>query len=424
MIAARKRAGLPDWLVIARREFLERVRTPWFVIVTLLGPIMMIGVMVLPVILATSMDERSKVQIVDASGKLGGPIGEELAKLGWASEVVPTDTREGVLLDRIADGTIDGFLTIPADGLAPGATIDYQGENATSQIGMLTLYQAVTTAVQTVRAVEAGLPRAKLEAVLAPVYVSSRHTTGESPGASGKSLLIVSYAVLFVLYMAIVLYATNVMRSVVQEKTNRVVEIMAAAAKPGALMVGKILGVGTVGLVQLGLWVLMAVITMTYRGTILGSFGLDAGGWSVPPLMALDVVVILAYFLLGYFLYSSIFAAIGAMVSSDQEAQQAQAPVVMLLVIPMVSMSAVSSHPRGTAAEVLTQIPLSSPVLMPMRWMLGGATTASLAVSLAILIVSTAIIALLAGRIYRTGILMLGKRPSLRELWRWLRYPG
>lgn len=424
MIAARTRAGLPDWLVIARREFLERVRTPWFVIVTLLGPIMMIGVMVLPVILATSMDERSKIQIVDASGKLGAPIGEELAKFGWSSEVVPTDTREGALLDRIADGTIDGFLTIPVDGLAPGATIDYQGENATSQIGMMTLYQSVTTAVQTVRAVEAGLPRAKLEAVLAPVYVSSRHTTGEGPGASGKSLLIVSYAVLFVLYMAIVLYASNVMRSVVQEKTNRVVEIMAAAAKPGALMVGKILGVGTVGLLQLGLWVGMAVITMTYRGTILGAFGVGAGGWSVPPLMAIDVVVILAYFLLGYFLYSSIFAAIGAMVSSDQEAQQAQAPVVMLLVIPMVSMSAVSSHPRGTAAEVLTQIPLSSPVLMPMRWMLGGATTASLLASLAILIVTTAVIAVLAGRIYRTGILMLGKRPSLRELWRWLRYPG
>lgn len=425
MIAPRKRAGLPDWLVIARREFLERVRTPWFIIVTLLGPIMMIGLMVLPVILART-SAPSKIQIRDATGKLGPALVEELEESGAGSgAVVPADTADATMLGRIADGTITGFLTVPADGLSPTAIISYQGENATSQIAMARLYQAVAGAVQRTRGAEAGIDRATLDAVMRPVVLDWEHTTGEGPATGATGLLVVSYAVLFVLYMAIVLYATNVMRSVLQEKTNRVVEIMAAAAKPRALMIGKIAGVGSVGLLQLGLWVLMAVVTMTYRGSILGAFGLDgAGSWSVPPLGALDVAVILLYFLLGYFLYSSIFAAIGAMVSSEQEAQQVQAPVVMLLVIPMVSMSAVSGNPRGAAAEALTQIPLSSPVLMPMRWMLGGATTSSLIVSIAILAATTTLIALLAGRIYRTGILMLGKRPSLRELWRWLRYPG
>lgn len=424
MIAARKRAGRPDWLVIARREFIERVRTPWFVVVTLLGPILMIGMMVLPVFLATSLDDSATVQIVDHSGKLGAPIADALQGLHWKAEVVPADTSEPTLLGRIADGKIEGFLTIPADGLTLGAKLDYQGDNATSQKAMITLYTAVTMAVQTVRALDAGLPPAKLAGVLGPVNLESRHTTGEKPGTSGQALLIISYAVLIVLYMAIVLYASNVMRSVVQEKTNRVVEIMAAAAKPRALMVGKILGVGSVGLLQLGLWVAMAVTTMTYRSTILGVFGVAAGDWSVPPMQAADVAVILAYFLLGYFLYASLFASIGAMVSSDQEAQQAQTPVVMLLVIPMASMSVVSSNPRGLAAEVFTLIPLSSPVLMPMRWMLGGASVASLLLSLALLALTTALVAVLAGRIYRTGILMLGKRPGLGELWRWLRYPG
>jgi ABC-2 type transport system permease protein len=425
-VAPRRRAGLPDWLVIARREFLERVRTPWFIVVTLLGPVMMIGVMVLPVVLATTGDTSATVEIVDRSGKLGPAIVAELGKGRdpWKATVVPAETDERALLGRIASGAIDGFLSIPAGAPAATALIDYQGENATSQQAMVRLFTAVIGAVQKVRGAEAGVPQATLDAVLAPVLIDPRHTTGEGPGSSGQALLIVSYAVLFVLYMAIVLYASNVMRSVVQEKTNRVVEIMAAAAKPRALMVGKIVGVGSVGLLQLGLWVLMAVVTMTYRGTILGVFGLAASGWSVPTMAPLDVVVILAYFLLGYFLYASIFASIGAMVSSDQEAQQAQTPVVMLLVIPMLSMSVVSGHPRGTAAEVMTQIPLSSPVLMPMRWMLGGASVASLVVSLALLVVTTALVAVLAGRIYRTGILMLGKRPSLRELWRWLRYPG
>lgn len=424
MIAARKRAGQPDWLVIARREFVERVRTKWFIVVTLLGPILMVGMMVLPVVLASRL-EGARIQIVDGTGKLGEPIGGGLAGIGWKAEVVPPDTSEAVLLDRIADGTIDGFLTIPADGLSPGVRIDYQGDNGSSRMTELILQQTVTVAVQSVRALEAGLPRDKLASVLMPANVRARHTTGEGPGQSGQALLIVSYAVLFVLYMAIMLYATNVMRSVVQEKTNRIVEIMAAAAKPRALMVGKILGVGSVGLVQLGLWVVMAVVIMAYRGTILGAFGIDnAGGWTVPPLAAIDFVVILGYFLLGYFLYSSMFAAIGAMVSSEQEAAQAQAPVVMLLVIPMVSMSLVSNQPRGPAAEWLTTIPVTSPLLMPMRWLLGGATYGELAISTAILVVTTALVAMLAGRIYRTGILMIGKRPSLGELWRWLRYPG
>ncbi|HVV86957.1 MAG TPA: ABC transporter permease [Kofleriaceae bacterium] len=425
--APRRRAGQPDWLVIARREFLERIRTPWFIVVTLLGPIMMIGLMVLPVVLATSLDASARIQIVDASGKLGPAIAYELTHRSsepWKAEVVPPDTTEATLLRRIADDEIDGFLTIPSRAPAPTAIIDYQGENATSQKAMMALYTAVTTAAQKVRGGDQGISADTLSEVLAPVAIDMRHTTGQAPGESSGGLLIVSYAVLFVLYMAIVLYATNVMRSVVQEKSNRVVEIMAAAAKPRALMLGKILGVGTVGLVQLGLWVTMAVLTMTYRGTVLGVFGLHAGSWSVPSMTAPDVTVILVYFLLGYFLYASIFAAIGAMVSNEQEAQQVQTPVMMLLVIPMVSMSVVSGHPRGGAAEAMTQIPLSSPVLMPMRWMLGGASTGSLLVSLAILVVTTALVVMLAGRIYRTGILMLGKRPSLGELWRWLRYPG
>ena len=423
-VTPRKRAGRPDWLVIARREFLERVRTPWFVAVTLLGPIMMIAMMVLPVVLARTT-AAAHIAVVDHSGKLGAPIAGELAAIKWGkADVVAPDTNEATLRGRIASGAIDGFLTIPADGTARGAHIRYQGENATSQVAMAQLYQAIAIAVQRARGDAAGIPRDTLVDVLWPIDFAWDHTTGEGKATSATGLLIVSYAVLFVLYMAIVLYASNVMRSVVQEKTNRVVEIMAAAAKPRALMIGKIAGVGSVGLLQLALWVLMAVVTMTYRGAILGVFGLDAAGWSVPTLAPLDVVVILAYFLLGYFLYSSIFASIGAMVSSDQEAQQMQAPVAMLLVIPMVSMSAVSGDPHGTDAEVLTQIPLSSPVLMPMRWMLGGASVGSLVMSLAILTVTTTLVALLAGRIYRTGILMLGKRPGLRELWRWLRYPG
>ena len=422
MIAPRKRAGLPDWLVIARRELLERVRTKWFAIVTLLGPILMIAVVLVPALLARAADTAARVHIVDHSGRVAAPLVAGLRALRWKPEIVPADTTEVELRRRIADDQIDGYLVIPKDAPSAG-TIFYAGDNATNPGAMQQLYVATNTVVQKLRGSDARIPDETLAKVLVPVDMTMRHTTGETEGSSGGAAFALGYAVMFVLYMSIVLYAANVLRSVVQEKTNRVVEIMVAAAKPRALMAGKILGVGGVGLIQISIWVGMAVLTLTYRGTVLGVFGVEsAGNWSVPPLTAVDVIVILTYFLLGYFFYSAIYAAIGAMVSSEQEAQQAQTPIVMLLVIPLASFQLISNDPRGPVAEVLTQIPFSSAILMPMRWLLGGATTGSLLLSMAILAGSTLIVSRLAARIYRIGILMYGKRPSLRELARWLRY--
>jgi ABC-2 type transport system permease protein len=229
---------------------------------------------------------------------------------------------------------------------------------------------------------------------------------------------------MFILYMAILLYAVNVMRSVVLEKTSRVVEIVVSAAKPRELMLGKIIGVGGVGVFQLVIWAAIALVLFRYRGELLGLFGVPgAAGFELPPLTPGDIAVVLAYFLGGFFFYASLYAAIGAMVNSDQEAQQAQTPVVILLVIPVVCVQLVAGDPRGAAAEVLTLVPFSSPILMPMRWVLGGARATDLALSLALLLAATAVVVWLAARIYRVGILMYGKRPTLRELGRWIRYP-
>jgi ABC-2 type transport system permease protein len=422
MIAPRKRAGLPDWMVIARRELLERLRTPWFIVVTLLGPVLMIALIVVPVVLGRVGDATARIELLDKSdGRLGTAIRDALRAEGWRAELVPTDTAERALLDRIADDRIDGFLTIPKD--APGAGLYlYQGDNATAEQTMRVLRRTVVDTVRTFRGRALGLSPEQITAMMAPVDVAPVHTTGEAAGSSGIAAFFVGYIVMFVLYLSIVLYAVNVMRSVVQEKTNRVVEIMVAAAKPRALMFGKVLGVGTVGLIQITIWAVMGALTISYRGALLGQFGVDAGDWNIPPLDAIDVLVIVANFLLGYFFYASVFAAIGAMVSSEQEAQQAQTPVVMLLIIPMLCVQLVANDPRGFVAELLTQIPFSSAILMPMRWSLGGASVTSLLVSMGILAVSTWLVSRLAARIYRVGILMYGKRPSLRELLRWLRY--
>ena len=196
-----------------------------------------------------------------------------------------------------------------------------------------------------------------------------------------------------------------------------------SAVKPRSLMLGKIIGVGSVGLAQLSLWAVMALVLINFREPILGVFGISgAGAFGLPPLGIADLLVILAYFLLGFFLYSSVYAAIGAMVSSEQEATQLQMPVILLLVVPVMCVQIVANDPRGGISSALTQFPFSSPVLMPMRYLLDGASAAEVALSMGILVLTIAGCVLAAAKIYRLGILLTGKRPNLKTIWRWLRY--
>ena len=410
------------WFVIARREFLERVRTKWFIISTLLGPIGMVALIVIPAVLARVGDKEVRVKVVDHSGRVAPLVVPALQKARWHVEEVPATTPPATLDAEIRRDQIDGYIVIPRDAVDAGETV-YFGDNATNQGVAIAIDRTIRDAVQKLRAGDIGISQDKLAQVLKDVNVRSTHWTGEGEKSSGAAAFLVGYIVMFILYMAIVLYAINVMRSVVQEKTSRVVELMVAAAKPRALMAGKILGVGAVGLCQLIVWLGMAWFSVEYRDSVLGVFGVSgAGGFQVPALRPQEIAIALTYFLLGYYFYAALYAAIGAMVSSEQEAQQAQTPVVLLLIIPMACMSLVANDPRGTTAEVLTMVPFSSPVLMPMRFLLGGASALQVALSIAILTASTAVVAAMAARIYRVGILMYGKRPSLRELVRWLRY--
>ncbi|MBK7540181.1 MAG: ABC transporter permease [Myxococcales bacterium] len=453
-MSARARAGGREALVIARREVLERVRSKWFVIGTLLGPIAMLAVILVPALLAAREEKvvkialvlRAAAEVAPAPGPAPAPtpagaaeptaakpaasapsaaLAKELiagfALVGWRAHVV-TDLEESALLEQVREQEINGFLVVPADVLGGGA-VTYQGDNGTSAPAMARLERVVTTVVQHRRGIAVGITDEQVLRMLAPVLITTKHTTGEAAGASGMATFIVGYVVMFILYLAIILYASNVMRSVVQEKTSRVVELMVAAVKPRALMAGKILGVGAVGLLQLAVWLGMGFLTLKYRDALLGLLDITkTGGVSVPPLSLSQVAVVLIYFILGYFLYAALYAAVGAMVSSEQEAQQAQMPVMTLIIIAIACVQLVANDPRGQSAVVLTVIPFFSPLLMPMRYLLGGAGAVDLAVSIGVLLVTLAVVVVASGRIYRVGILMVGKRPSARELWRWLRY--
>jgi ABC-2 type transport system permease protein len=222
--------------------------------------------------------------------------------------------------------------------------------------------------------------------------------------------------------MVITLYGINVMRSVVTEKSSRVVELMVAACKPRAMMAGKIAGVGGAGLAQISIWLIIGGVALANREALLGAFGITDAANTLPTLTLADLAVIGAFFALGFLFYATMYAAVGAMVASEQDSQQAQLPVTIFLVIGMVSMTAVTGDPRGGTAAILTQVPFWSPMLMPLRYLLGGATGVQVAISLGILLMSIIVVSRAAAKIYRVGILMYGKRPSLGELVRWLRY--
>jgi ABC-2 type transport system permease protein len=221
------------------------------------------------------------------------------------------------------------------------------------------------------------------------------------------------------LYTSILIYGINVMSSVLEEKTNRVVEVLVSSLRPFELMLGKLIGVGAVSIFQFVIWAVSARFLLSGRG---GGGATQAGQvFQIPHVNLATALVFAAYFLGGFFLYSAMFAAVGAISSTEQEARQGQQPVSVLLMVSFFAMFAMINDPNSTLAVTLSLIPFCSPIAMPVRWAAGNLPMSEVAVSLGILLASIVLVTWVASRIYRVGILMTGKRPSVAELVRWVR---
>ena len=299
---------LRDTLVLARRELLERVKSKWFVVMTLIGPIGMIAMLVIPALIASGSTEGTKVDIIDRGGALARPLADALLAERWIVAIAPPGTPDAALEEKIRRNEINGYIAIDADALA-GGPIVYRGDNASSQGVQAVLRQRVAKVVLEQRMALARLTPDQLAILGKEIKFSSEHTTGEKAASSGTGAFLVAYFLAIILYMVITVYGIGVMRSVVQEKASRVMELMVAAVKPRSLMAGKILGVGAAGLIQIGVWLAIGAVLLAYRAEVLGAFGISGGGKALPPLAAGEVGVILAYFVMGYFFYSAMYAA-------------------------------------------------------------------------------------------------------------------
>ena len=418
------------WAVI-RREFVERVRSKWFLVSTILGPVFMIAVTVLPSLLATRSGRVNHIVLVDeGSDSFAQRLKTQLAGSGrFTVELLEsgvdrdTAVRDSLTTEVRAEA-LDGFLTVSTATLESG-TAEYRGRNVSSLRDMAVmegaLRQSVVTERLTRRGVDPGVVQEAQRGIdLKTLRVTKRGATGES----GMVTFFLGYVVGLVLYMIILIYGINVMRSVLEEKQTRIIEVLVSSLRPFQLMLGKVVGVGGVGLFQFGIWTFTGYLMLHFRGQILGALHVpleQISSFTFPAISGTLLAVVGAYFVLGYLLYAALFAVVGASVTADSEAQQAQQPVMMLLVFSLIVSFAALSDPSGQMAVVTSMIPVSSPIIMPVRVATSDVPTAQLALSLVIAAATVLLVVWLSARVYRIGILMYGKRPNLKELWRWAR---
>lgn len=421
---------MSEVLIVLRREFLERVRSRAFVIGTVLFPVFMGASIALPALIgAGGGGERTLALVNEAPPAVGDAFVAALTAPAGADrytyhvERVPgtaAAAREA-LNRRVLAEEIDGYVVLPPD-LVERSQALYRARNISSLTMQRDVSRAASQAAQGARLEEAGLDGARVQALLRPVELQAARITeaGEEAG-SAESTFGLAYITGFLVYMLVLLYGVNVMRSVLEEKTNRISEVIISSMKASHLMAGKILGVASVALLQIAIWMTVGAVAVARSDAIAARFGISPDALRtvrVPPWVLASTV---AFFLLGFLLYAALFAAMGAAVNSEQEAQQFQTLVLFPLFVPLVAMVRVINEPMGSVATLLGNIPFSAPIIMPMRMAAAPVPAWQVALSLGVLAVSVLAVAWLAGKIYRVGILSTGQKPTFRDLARWLR---
>ena len=421
---------MSEMLIVLRREFLERVRSKGFLLGTLLFPLFIIGIYTIPLV-AGGEKGTTRLTIVDEGPPgIAQSIARSLADTtgregrSYAVEVIrrPLEAVRADLTARVGEKELDGYIHVPPDAVT-ASRMDYRARNVANFQVMGDVQRAASEAVRGERLRAAGLQGAQVAALLQPVEVNTARITAQGEeGGNAFSTFMVAYGVAMLIYMMIFLYAVNVMRSVLEEKQNRIAEVIVSSMRAPQLMMGKIIGVGSVALLQVAIWVTIVSTAMWQIRRLAG----ENGGGMEQALAALKLkpgaaAALLGFFVLGFFLYAAVFAAVGAAVNSEQEAQQFQFVAMVPLILPVLFLTKVTGDPLGQTATVLGMIPFTAPVANAMRLGTAEIPAAQVAGSLLLLAVTTVAVAWIAGKIYRVGILSTGKKPSIGELVRWLK---
>ena len=419
---------------VIRREYLERVRSKWFLIATLFGPVFFGALMFLPALIASKSKgdaDASNIIIVDATGVgLGERVSNRMGG-GISGSTSRTQVRvvdgaaivqaESLATQEVMAERVKGYLVLDSSTVA-GQRARYAGSNTTALLDMSTLERAVRREVLSHRLETSGVdPELGRQITELNVDVTTERLTKQGRGGSGQLNFFFGLAIAMLLYMTIFIYGLNVLRGVMEEKQTRVAEVVISSIPAGRLLAGKVIGVGGVGLTQLVLWLAMSYTMYQVRQPLLAKFGAASTPLNIPDISWGMGAVLLGFFVLGFMFYAGLFAAVGATVNSEQEAQQAQMPVVLLLVTSIMFVQNVLLSPDGTLSRVLSMLPFSAPIVMPLRMTVAPVPPIEIAGALLSVSLGAWATVWLAARIYRVGLLMYGKRPGIREVMRWVR---
>ncbi|MDE1176465.1 MAG: ABC transporter permease [Edaphobacter sp.] len=407
--------------LIARREYLERVRTKAFVITTLLIPALMGGGILFSVLKSKTSKPASHIAVVASDTDFALDLQAELEhgkESAMKVDVISPpakDTRQTVV-DQTADKQIDGFLWVDAVNGVLKAT--YTSTSNADISTTTTIDNAMRQVVMRQGLKHRGLAVGDIKSMMEPIELETDTIkNGEVSKSDTMTAFFGAYVLFFLMYMAVMLHGMNVARSIIEEKTSRVFEVMLATVRPQEMMMGKLFGVGAVGLTQIGIWVTAAILLSSQ--SIVSAMG--AGSMHIH-FSAPQIIAFIGYFILGFLLYSGIAAAIGAMVNSEQELQQFNLVIAMPLAICMFVLGPVISNPSSTFSRVMSLIPTCTPLLMYLRISISNVAWYDIALSIVLMVATIWVVMWFTARIYRVGILMYGKRPNLPEILRWLKY--
>jgi ABC-2 type transport system permease protein len=449
------------FFAVVRREYVQRVRSKMFVILTVGAPLMVALFTVVPMLIAGIRSGGPvRIAVLDETGRMYERVESALTRSeeddeedaarasqptamnqngaermkqaaraseqGYAVERVESgnESREALidrLNARVKSKELDAYLVLPNDVLSGGEAV-YYSRNVADQFTRNHVREALTRAVRVARLEERGISPEVMRAVNQPLKMKTARAGGGAGEAEdkGEGFALV-FGTGFIIYLSILLYGQVVLGAVVEEKETRIAEILFSSIRPFPLMLGKLIGVSLVALTQFAIWGLAFALFSLYGVAMLAAQGVPINiNLNIP---ASAFAYVLLFFALGYFLYASLYALVGSMVTTAQEGGQLAMPIIMMLVVAFYLVFPVMRGPDSPFAFWVSMVPFFAPITMLVRIMTQTPPAWQIALSLAIGFSTVALLVWLAGRVYRVGMLMYGKRATIPEVLKWVRRP-
>lgn len=433
---------------VFKREYIQAVRKKMFIIMTFLMPVLMSALMVIPSMLMMRSMGGKKVAVLDGTGQLKSAftaveVDEDVQKKAQAvsgnrnadvAKLMNIDYVDGAAepnldaaakpyLDRVTRGEkgakLDGVLVIPKDAVAAEEVqLKYYSRSSTDFIAQERLSSVTNRALQRIRLEQRGIAQADLEKIMKRAQVDSVQLSKSGERKSGGSgNFIIGFVFTALLILPSFIYGLEIMRGIIQEKTDRVVEVLVSSMSAEQLLIGKILGVAAVGLTQISVWLIMASLAATFGATTAAMAGINVLQFLRP----LTFVYFVVFFILAYLTYVCVYAIGGAVCNSEKEAQQMIAPITMLMMLPWFLLVGIITNPDSSLSVGFSLAPVFGPVTMFVRTLVSEPPMWHVLLTVVVSIATVAAMFWATAKIFRVGILSYGKRPTIPELLRWIR---